>query len=130
MKKSRFTDEQIVGFLRQAEAGMAVKELCRQNGFSDATFYKWRARFGGLQHPLAAAGHRPPGPGGASYCPVGCDRVCRVLDAGHAGMARAAGVGQHTSAWLNAQTLGGAACGGQMNSAGPTTHGVVPGAPN
>jgi putative transposase len=35
--------------LRQAEAGLAVKELCRQNGFSDATFYKWRARFGGMQ---------------------------------------------------------------------------------
>lgn len=49
MKKSRFTDEQIVGFLRQAEAGVAVKELCRTNGFSDATFYKWRARFGGMQ---------------------------------------------------------------------------------
>jgi putative transposase len=49
MKKSRFSDEQIVGFLKQAEAGMAVKELCRKGGFSDATFYKWRARFGGTQ---------------------------------------------------------------------------------
>lgn len=49
MKKSRFSDEQIVGFLKQAEAGMAVKELCRKGGFSDATFYKWRARFGGMQ---------------------------------------------------------------------------------
>jgi len=49
MKKSRFTDEQIVGFLRQAEAGVSVKELCRANGFSDATFYKWRAKYGGMQ---------------------------------------------------------------------------------
>jgi putative transposase len=49
MKKSGFTEEQIVGFLRQAEVGAAVKELCRQNGFSDATFYKWRAKFSGMQ---------------------------------------------------------------------------------
>jgi putative transposase len=54
MKKSRFTDEQIVGFLRQAEAGVGVKELCRTNGFSDATFYKWRAKFGGMQAGEAA----------------------------------------------------------------------------
>jgi putative transposase len=49
MKKSRFTEEQIIGFLKQAEAGMPIKELCRTAGFSDATFYKWRAKFGGMQ---------------------------------------------------------------------------------
>ena len=49
MNKSRFTEEQIIGFLKQAETGMPLKELCRQGGFSDATFYKWRAKFGGMQ---------------------------------------------------------------------------------
>ncbi len=49
MKKSRFTEGQIIGFLKQAEAGMPIKELSRQGGFSDATFYKWRAKFGGMQ---------------------------------------------------------------------------------
>lgn len=49
MRKSRFTDEQIIGFLKQVEAGMPVAEVCRMQGFSDATFYKWRAKFGGMQ---------------------------------------------------------------------------------
>ena len=48
MKKSRFTEAQIIGFLKQAEAGMQVKELCRKGGFSDAAFYKWRAKYGGM----------------------------------------------------------------------------------
>ena len=48
MKKSRFTEEQILGFLKQVELGMAIKEVCRQGGFSDATFYKWRAKYGGM----------------------------------------------------------------------------------
>jgi len=48
MKKSRFTDEQIIGFLKQVEGGVPVKDLCRKHGFSDATVYKWRSRLGGL----------------------------------------------------------------------------------
>ena len=48
MRKSRYSEEQIIGFLKQAETGMPIKELCRKGGFSDATFYKWRAKFGGM----------------------------------------------------------------------------------
>ena len=49
MKKSRFTTEQIIGFIKQADAGMAVSELCRQYGFSPASFYQWRAKYGGME---------------------------------------------------------------------------------
>ena len=48
MKKSRFTDSQIMDALKRAEAGLAVPELCRELGISSATFYKWRAKFGGM----------------------------------------------------------------------------------
>ena len=51
--KKRFSEEQIIGFLKQAEAGVPVKELCRQHGFSDASFYTWRAKFGGMSVPDA-----------------------------------------------------------------------------
>ena len=46
--KKRFSDEQIIGFLREAEAGVSVKDLCRKHGFSDASFYTWRSKFGGI----------------------------------------------------------------------------------
>ena len=49
MKKRRFTEQQIIGFLKEAEAGITVKELCRKHGFSDAAFYGWRSKFGGMQ---------------------------------------------------------------------------------
>lgn len=51
--KKRFTDEQIIGFLKQAAAGVPIKEVCRKHGFSDASFYLWRRRFGGMEVPDA-----------------------------------------------------------------------------
>lgn len=46
--KKRFTEGQIVGFLREADAGVPVKDLCRKHGFSEASYYLWRSKFGGM----------------------------------------------------------------------------------
>jgi putative transposase len=47
--KKRFSEEQIIGFLKEADAGLPVTELCRKHGFSDASYYKWKAKFGGME---------------------------------------------------------------------------------
>ena len=49
MKKTRFTETQIVSILKQQEAGIPTKEICRQRGISEATFYNWKSRYGGLE---------------------------------------------------------------------------------
>jgi putative transposase len=49
MRKSRFSEEQIIGILKEHQAGLAVAEICRRNGISDATFYTWRSKYGGLE---------------------------------------------------------------------------------
>jgi len=49
MRKSRFSDEQIIAILREQEAGRPTAEVCRKHGISDATFYNWKSKYGGLQ---------------------------------------------------------------------------------
>ncbi len=48
MKRSRFTETQIIAILNEADAGLSVKEICRKHGFSDATFYNWKSKYGGM----------------------------------------------------------------------------------
>ncbi len=49
MKRSRFSEEQIIGILKEHQAGQSAAELCRKHGISDATFYKWRSKYGGME---------------------------------------------------------------------------------
>lgn len=49
MKRSRFSEEQIIGILKEHQAGMSAADLCRKHGISDATFYKWRSKYGGME---------------------------------------------------------------------------------
>ncbi len=51
--KKRYSEEQIIGFLQEAESGIPVKELCRRHGFSQGSFYLWRSKFGGMSVPDA-----------------------------------------------------------------------------
>lgn len=56
--KKRFTEEQIIGFLKEADSGTNVKELCRKHGFSDGSFYTWRSKYCGMDMSLNARGKR------------------------------------------------------------------------
>ena len=55
MKLKRFTEEQIIGILKQAQAGMKIVDLCRMHGISDATFYNWRSKYGGMEVLMPSA---------------------------------------------------------------------------
>ena len=55
MKQSRYSEAQILGILRQAEGGVPVADLCREHGMSDASFYKWRAKYGGMDASMISS---------------------------------------------------------------------------
>jgi len=58
MKRSRFSDEQIIAIVKEREAGMGTAEVCRRHGISGATFHKWNSKYGGLEISEAAEGQR------------------------------------------------------------------------
>ena len=60
MKRSRFTEEQVLAILKEGEAGGTVKEVCRRHGVSPATYYKWKSKYGGLASPAPSPGHSHP----------------------------------------------------------------------
>ncbi len=61
MKRSRYTEEQIIGILKEQEAGVPVAELCRKHGMSDATFYNWKSKYGGIEGQRGEAAAEPGG---------------------------------------------------------------------
>ena len=60
MKRSRFSEEQIIGILKEQEAGISVAKLCRKHGMSDASVYKWKAKYGGLEVSAADSERNRP----------------------------------------------------------------------
>ena len=79
MKTSRYTEAQIIAILRQAEGGVPVAQLCREHGMSDASFYKWRAKYGGMDASMVSQSeHCPPlmrwmaPASGIAMCHIGC----------------------------------------------------------